>query len=751
MNFFAASLRPPGLWRRSLALAPILALAGCLNVPPPSATRGTLGENLASHVAFLSQPKLGGRKPRTRGSRAARQYISARFEALGLTPWGEGTQFEQSFGYGRNVVGVLPGADPVLSREIVLVSAHYDHLGKNGQGQVCPGAADNAAGVAVLLETARQLTAPGRRPKRSVAFAAFDCEETMLLGSFAFAVRPDVEHANIVAVVNADMLGRDFMDVVPHTLFVAGTENESAIRKDIKKSGEAAGLRVLPLGTDLVGPRSDHVAFETRGVPCLFFSSGTCKDYHQPTDTPDKLNYADLESSAKVILAAVDEFANRPETPRKILTGSGDPAAATALPRGNREAAGSGLAKDSKAGLVGFDAEELETIKTVMSEVSAHREAAGLRKEDAQAFGNLEREAEALLQSGRYDREARARLISDATGILAPYLLPGAPPTQEAGGEQGKEFAMGLQWLQQFYAMHRKEVLEGYSKLVAEIVKYRPGPFRSMPEFNQELYTLDDQDIRLSETGTGTWSLHAMENWLSLRAGSKTTKWLVKSFGGSMVLGLNAVDCEGTRRQLEDFCLLRWRARQTNETYAAATRKLFRAITGTASEQSYPERLAERLRKGGFHDETDWIVSCILSDSAELALAGLGAGAKDPRTLEAARQVLLNREARGDVRAAAIDAAGASRDRTVLEAFCEVLNDPTPAYVREYTALFRKDYPFSDRVWVRKLRPVIERQMKASPKASQTIGSLARAELKKAAKKDYGPDPARWRKWVQSL
>src|SRR4051794_29049617 len=110
----------------SAFLSLTLALVGCVHVPFAKDNPGNLRANLSSHVAFLADPSLKGRKPGTSGSRAARDYISARFKEAGLVPWGKEKSFEQSFEYGRNVVGVLPGSDPILGKEIVLVSAHYD-------------------------------------------------------------------------------------------------------------------------------------------------------------------------------------------------------------------------------------------------------------------------------------------------------------------------------------------------------------------------------------------------------------------------------------------------------------------------------------------------------------------------------------------------------------------------------------------------------------------------------------------------
>jgi len=218
---------------------------------------------LIAHVRFLADPALKGRKPKTAGSRAARRYIEARFKECGLVPWRDAKGYELPFGYGINVVGVLPGLDPNLKEQLVIVSAHYDHLGKT-QGKIYAGAGDNASGVGAMLEVAREMASSAERPRRSVAFVAFDCEEMMLLGSFAFSCRPDVEHAKIAAVVNMDMLGRNLLDVVRQTIFIAGTEQYPQLRERVRGFGTNAGIRVLPLGTDLVGPRSDHATPEGR-------------------------------------------------------------------------------------------------------------------------------------------------------------------------------------------------------------------------------------------------------------------------------------------------------------------------------------------------------------------------------------------------------------------------------------------------------------------------------------------------------
>lgn len=703
----------------------LLAVAGCVTIPPAPTREANASLELKNNVDFLCRRQLGGRKPGTHGSHLAQELIETRFRAAGLIPWGPARGFEHGFGHpafgygGRNVVGFLPGSDPALSNDVIIVSAHYDHLGKGAKGQYYLGAADNASGVAALLEVARQLGSAQPRPKRSILFVAFDCEEMMLFGSFVFSCEPAVQRAKVVAVVNMDMLGRDFFDVVHHALFVAGAERYPELRREIGRFGNQAGIRILPLGSDLVGPRSDHVAFEPRGVPCLFFSCGTFSDYHKTTDTPDKLNYADLAGSAQIVRQTVQQLADG-----HALEPAGPP--------------------DS-----GYRA-ELGTVNTVMSEVIRDRGRAGIKDEDASAFEKLAQEAQELASRGTYDRRSREKLIVDASGILAPYFLPtdfsGKP--QSAGAR--KESKLMLQYLYAFYLRYGPEMMEGYRQLVAQLIKYRPGPVHGMPRFNYQFYDLADEDISLAQQAHDRYVLNALANCWTMTAEVKSSKWLLKSFSCSMGSSLDAMDCEGTLQQLADFCLLRLRSEQTNAQQAMAIRKVLRTVAGPAGTGQYPQLLQARLRQGGFRDETEWIASCIREGSPDLAMQAIDAATRnsDPRICQALCQVLANPKQRSDVRAAAINWAGTVRDREILGALCELLNNSTPAYRREFFPLFDRNYPFSSQPVVGAARAVVERQFKAS--LGQTLGELAHAQLKNLAKRDLGKDPRRWRDWLQA-
>ena len=129
----------------------LMIVTGCVSIPHEQLSRAIEIQELSDHVHFLAQPALKGRKPKTWESATARQYLKSRFEAYGLIPWTNCKGYEQPFGFGTNVIGVLPGVNPNLADEIVIVSAHYDHLGKGKKG-IYHGACDNASGVAALLE-----------------------------------------------------------------------------------------------------------------------------------------------------------------------------------------------------------------------------------------------------------------------------------------------------------------------------------------------------------------------------------------------------------------------------------------------------------------------------------------------------------------------------------------------------------------------------------------------------------------------
>jgi Zn-dependent M28 family amino/carboxypeptidase len=197
----------------------------------------------------------------------------------------------------HNVIGMIPGSDPVLKNEHVVLMAHADHVGINAArkgDQIFNGALDNAAGTAVVMEVARAFGADATRPKRSLIFAAVTAEEKGLLGSETFANSPPVPIDSIAAVVNLDqpLLLYNFTDVIAF-----GGDHGSmgeAIARGAAKAGVTLSPDPMPAETLFV--RSDHYSFVKRGVPAVMLATGYAnggeaawkgflqKDYHQPSD-----------------------------------------------------------------------------------------------------------------------------------------------------------------------------------------------------------------------------------------------------------------------------------------------------------------------------------------------------------------------------------------------------------------------------------------------------------------------------------
>ncbi len=262
-----------------------------------------------------------------------------------------------------NVVGIVNGFDPVLKNEFIVIGAHYDHLGRGGEGSLAPregdihhGADDNASGVAGLLELARIFaSSESPRPRRTLVFIAFSGEEEGLLGSNYYVNHPLRPLENTVAMINMDMIGR----MKNNKLIVGGVGTAEGWRKVIDSSAKFWGIGVTPtppsygkpldgaltakpesstartshsadrnltttldsvrafdltLNEDGYGP-SDHSSFYAKKVPVLFIWTGTHEDYHKPSDTADKINYEDeahILSFVERIIRSVDASDARP-------------------------------------------------------------------------------------------------------------------------------------------------------------------------------------------------------------------------------------------------------------------------------------------------------------------------------------------------------------------------------------------------------------------------------------------------------
>ena len=265
--------------RRLLAL--FVLAAGCSS-----------GPGLDVHVRTLASPEYEGRETGTEGEKKAADYIAARLREAGAQV--SLKEFQGHGTTGRNVIGILPG----VSDEVVVLGAHYDHLGlaKNG---VNHGADDNASGTAVILEVARRI---GKRPaRRGVVVIAFSGEEMGLLGSKAYCREPAVPLEKTVAMVNLDMVGR-----LREKLAVFGADTGAKFRDHLADSPVP-----LSFSKDSLGP-SDHTSFILKGVPSVHLFTGAHPDYHKPGDVAEKVNYAGLATVADLAEKLVRRIADDP-------------------------------------------------------------------------------------------------------------------------------------------------------------------------------------------------------------------------------------------------------------------------------------------------------------------------------------------------------------------------------------------------------------------------------------------------------
>ena len=205
-------------------------------------------------------------------------------------------------GQAWNVIGLLPGNDPVLRSQGVVVGAHYDHLGRGGEtslaparfGEIHPGADDNASGAAGVVGLARLFAAAGGA-RRTLVFVAFAGEEMGLLGSSQYVKAPPLPLDQTVAMLNMDMIGR----LRNERLYVFGVETGKELREALEAANRGAELH-LQVSGDGYGP-SDHTPFYAKDRPVLFFFTGPHEDYHRPSDTSDKINAPGLARVVRLV------------------------------------------------------------------------------------------------------------------------------------------------------------------------------------------------------------------------------------------------------------------------------------------------------------------------------------------------------------------------------------------------------------------------------------------------------------------
>jgi Zn-dependent M28 family amino/carboxypeptidase len=309
----------------SLALPVALAGGACRPAPAPPPAPG-----VATDVTYLASRALAGREAGTPGGDSAAAYIVRRYESLGLrgafrAACGAAADcraaylqvFRVAGRKAHNVAAVVPGSDPRLRDEYVVVGAHFDHLGRSsrdaldpevGDGVIRPGADDNASGTAAVLELARRLAA--RPPRRSVLLANFDAEELGLVGSEFFVSHAPAPLTSMVLMVNLDMVGR----LRTGGLTVDGARRSQAVRALLDSAAAAVGVRVRH--SSAIAERSDHASFAGAGVPAVALFTGFHSDYHRVTDVAARVDVPGVLRVTDVAEWAVRAAADREARPR---------------------------------------------------------------------------------------------------------------------------------------------------------------------------------------------------------------------------------------------------------------------------------------------------------------------------------------------------------------------------------------------------------------------------------------------------
>ena len=306
-------------------LSPAAALSQAL------AAAATIDEGfLLDRISVLAHDEMDGRDNNSPGGLAARAWLVADLKNQGLQPAGR-DGYVQPFAVGSNLCAQVPGHDPALAGEFVVIGAHYDHLGRaDVEGSqckakagavdlVCNGAIDNASGVAVAIALGRAL-AKHATLRRSLLVCLFDAEEDGLLGSKHFVqLDPLVPLATVAAMVSVDNVGSQIVPGEPSS-FATDAEFSDALRAAVHAANDATGYTTWPVSSFFVGQkgggRSDHLPFREAGVPVLFLGSGSSSVYHTPEDELAALDMSKLVAIARhaaVLVALVANAEARPD------------------------------------------------------------------------------------------------------------------------------------------------------------------------------------------------------------------------------------------------------------------------------------------------------------------------------------------------------------------------------------------------------------------------------------------------------
>jgi len=278
---------------------------------------------IKKHITVLSSDEMEGRKAGTQGIEKAARYIENEFKKIGLNKFDGLSTYRQEFNEKGlalfNVIGILEGKSN--KDEFIVISAHYDHLGinKNGNGDVIyNGANDNASGVAAVLALAKYFSKM-KVNERSIIFVAFTAEEMGLIGSNYFGEK--INPKKIVAGINIEMIGKQ-SPFGPKTAWITGY-NKSTFGEIIKKNLEGSDYNIYPdpyLSFNLFF-RSDNASLARLGIPAHTFSTSPMDkdlDYHKVTDEVNTLEIYTIAETIKAIAKGTTSIINGTDTPSRV-------------------------------------------------------------------------------------------------------------------------------------------------------------------------------------------------------------------------------------------------------------------------------------------------------------------------------------------------------------------------------------------------------------------------------------------------
>ena len=267
---------------------------------------------LRDHVYYLAADSLQGRKAGSPDAAKAAEYIVREYESAGVKPlfregWYDTFTLPGSAGVTfKNVVGLIEGSDPALKSEVIVLGAHYDHLGVKND-KIYNGADDNASGSAAVIEIARALA--GAQTRRSIIIAAFDAEEIGLHGSTHLAQRLDTLGFTVKLMMSVDMVG---WLKAGKALQLTGVATIKDGRKILATQAEKTTIKIDARNFERsVFTATDTEGFAKKGIPTLAVTTGLKSPYHKPEDDAELIDYEGLDQVTEYLSGLTEEMADR--------------------------------------------------------------------------------------------------------------------------------------------------------------------------------------------------------------------------------------------------------------------------------------------------------------------------------------------------------------------------------------------------------------------------------------------------------